>query len=309
MSRPLHYYKRFIIAFIFIILFLLLIPVVILYSTGYRLDKDFSLTPTGGLYVFYPESGAQVYLNGELSDQTSLFERGIFIDELDPENFSVEVRKAGYIPWKKTIEVKGRRVAEAYPYLIPEVMATSSVKRFISLASGTTVTNSLYNEVTELFATSTASSTPALLKRLSDSTTTPIIASSTTIMRKDIEIAIEGTSTAKKIIASWKGGRDSMPFYFCDAERLVCNTTLVVTSGDIKHVDFYPGRNDVVLYSTTDGIYVTELDTRPEQNTHQLLAGNLDFKEDDQRIFVKERATYYELIFTASSTLINATSI
>jgi hypothetical protein len=309
MTRPIHYRKRFFIALIFIVLFFLLIPVVILYSTGYRLDKDFSLTSTGGLYVFYPESGAEVYLNGSLADQTSLFERGIFLDELSPDTFTVEVKKAGYIPWKKTVEVRERRVAEAYPFLIPETISTSSVKRFITLSSGSSVTNSLYEEVADLFSTSTASTTPALLKRLSDSTSTPIVASSTALVKKDIEIAIEGTGTQKRIVAAWKGGADSMPFFFCDAIRSSCLTSLVVTEGDIRHVDFYPGRNDVVIYSTPSGIYATELDRRPEQNTHQLLAGDLDFKEDDQRVFVKDKNNYYELLFVASSTLINATSI
>jgi hypothetical protein len=309
MTRPIHSRKRFFIALVFIILFFLLIPVVILYSNGYRLDKGLSLTSTGGMYVFYPESGAQVYLNGVLSEQTSLFERGIFIDELEPAVFAIEVRKPGYIPWKKTVEVKERRVAEAYPFLIPEIISTSSVKRFITLSSGTSVTNSLYEEVADLFSTSTASTTPALLKRLSDSTSTPIVASSTALIKKDIEISIEGTSTKKKIVAAWKGGADSMPFFFCDVLRSSCRTSLVVTEGDIRYVDFYPGRNDVVIYATPSGIYATELDQRPEQNTRQLLAGDLDFKEDDQRVFVKDKNNYYELLFTASSTLINAISI
>ena len=280
-------------------------PVVLLYSVGYRLDKDFSLTSTGGLYVFYPESDTQVYLDGVLSDQTSLFERGIFIDDLEPISYEVEVRKEGYIPWKKTLVVREKRVTEGYPFLIPEVIGTSSVPRFVKLNTGTSVTNGLYADVVKLFATSTATSTNSLLLNLGRASTSSIVALSTAITKKDIEISVE----KRGIVASWKGSEDSTPFYFCDAERLACGDDFLVVEGAIKYVDFYPGRNDVIIYSTKEGIYATELDKRFPQNTHKLLAGDVDFKEDDQRVFIKDKIGYYELIFTASSTLINAISI
>ena len=310
MTQPLHSSKRLLLAIFFIILFVLFIPVVLLYSMGYRLDKDFSLTSTGGIYVFYPESGAKVYLNGSLSEQTSLFERGLFIDDLEPGPHSLEVTKTGYRTWDKNVEVKKKRVTEAYPFLIPEIVSTSSVPRFITLNSGATVTNNLYGNVTKLFATTTstsASTSPAALKEMLAPTSTTLVASSTAvgIIKKDIQISIEGNY----VIASWKGNRDSAPFYLCDAERLECEDDLIVVEGDIKHVDFYPGRNDVILYSTKEGIFVTELDKREPQNTHKLLSGDLEFREDDQRVFVKEKNNYYELLFTASTTINNAISI
>lgn len=290
---------------VFVFLFILFIPVVLLYSIGYRLDKNFGLTQTGGIYVFYPESGARIFLDGELSDQTSLFERGVFIDEIEPATHRVEVQKPGYISWQKDIEVRESRVAEAYPFLIPSVIGTSSVPRFITLNSGTSVTNTLYGNVAKLFATSTATSTPVLLQKMSGSTSTPIVATSTGIVRKDIQITIEGDY----VIASWKGSKDSIPFYFCDAGRSVCKDDIIVAEGDITHVDFYPGRNDVILYSTDEGVFATELDQRIPVNTHKLLLGKIDFKAMDQRIFVKEKNAYYELLFAASSTLVNAISI
>lgn len=284
------------ITLVFIAFFFLLIPVIILYSAGYRLDKGFSIKSTGGMYIFYPESGAQVYLNGVLSDQTSLFERGIFIDKLDPSSFSLEVRKAGYLPWKKTMQVSESRVSEAYPFLVPAAVSTSSVQRFVTLASGTSVTNSLYEDVKALFEKKkTATSTAAV----------QTFASSTSIVREGVAISIED----RKIIASWRGAKDSTPFYFCDAERLLCKESVVVAEGDIRDVDFYPGRSDVIIYSTKDAIYAAELDLRPMQNVHILLSGNLQFKEDDGRVFVKDKNGYYELLFAASSTLVNQISI
>lgn len=301
MNPPLHSKKRFLITLFFIALFFMIIPLVILYSTGYRLDKGFSLTPTGGMYVFYPESGAEVYLNGVLSDQTSLFERGIFINELDPEVFSVEVRKTGYLPWKKTITVEERRVAEAYPFLVPETVSTSSIQRFVTLASGTSVTNALYEDVVDLFTATT--SKVVATSSVKTATSTQIV------IRKDIALSITGANKEKQLVASWKGTKDATPFYFCDSQRLMCKASLTVAQGDIRDVDFYPGRTDVVIYTTADGLYAAELDLRADQNVRKLLPGTLQFKEDDQRVFVKEKGAYYELLFTASSTLTHAPTI
>lgn len=303
MTQPMHSRKRLIFFIIFLVIFIAFIPVVILYSTGYRLNKNFSLLPTGGIYVFYPESGAQLSIDGKLSDQTTLFSRGIFVDNLTPKTYEIEVNKEGYTAWKKTVEVKEKKVTEGYPFLIPSTLSTSSIPKFVTLASGTSVSNSLYSDVIGLFSTSTASSTK-LLKKIISGTTTPVISTSTALLKKDIEIDVKGNT----LIASWKGNKDSTPFYFCDVERLACKDSFVVLQGDFKKVDFFPGRNDVVLYTTKDGLYVTELDTRPPQNTMKLLSGTLDFEEKGDRVFIHEKNMYYELIFTASTTA-NAISI
>ena len=303
MKQPLNYSRRLLISILFVALFFVFIPVVLLYSIGYRLDKGFTLKSTGGLYVFYPESGAKVYLNDKLTDQTSHFGRGILIDNLQPISYQVQIRKDGYIPRAKNVNVVEKTVVEAYPYLVPEVMSTSSVPKFVTLGSGASVTNTLYGEVVKLFATSTSST--MTLKKVLASTSTALVAPSTGIIRKDIEIDI----VDKSVIASWRGNIESTPFYFCDAERLVCDTELKVTSGNLKHVDFYPGRNDVIIYSTKDGIYATELDQRPPVNTRKLISGNLEFREKDNRVFIKDKGNYFELIFTASTTLNNAISI
>lgn len=306
MTQPMHQGRRLFFFIIFIILFIILIPVVLLYSNGYRLDRDLVLQPTGGIYVFYPESGAQLYVDGELSDQTSLFYRGIFVDNLAPKNYDIEVYKEGYLPWKKNIDVRERKVAEGYPFLIPEIISTSTVPRFVTLASGTSVTNGLYTDIVDLFSTSSATSTtPARLRNIIAGTTTPVIASSTApLVRKDIQVDLVG----KEIVASWQGASASRPFYFCDPLRASCVDSFVVAEGDFKKVDFYPGRNDVILYTKKDGLYVTEIDTRAPQNTMKLLSGALDFETMGDRVFIREKTSYYELLFTASSTA-NAISI
>jgi len=297
--------KRFFVSGIFVVLFIVLIPLILLYSLGYRFNKDFSVFPTGGAYVFYPESGAEVYVNGELGKTTSLFERGIFIDNLNAGTYDIEVRKEFYRPWKKTFDVAERKVAEGYPFLIPEVIATSTVSRFVTVASGASVTNYLYGEVVSLFATTTESK-PKLVLQEKIVATSSVVSTTTALIKKNIEVVLE--KETGRVIASWKGSKETMPFYFCDAARLVCGDSFVVIPNSVRSFDFYPGRNDVLIYNTKDGVYVTELDTRTPQNTFKLISGSVDFRESGDRVFIKEKTAYYEILFIASTTL-NALSI
>ncbi len=306
---------RFLFFLFFIFIFIILIPVAILYSTGYRLTKDFSLQKTGGIYVFYPESGAEVYLDGSLSQTTSLFYRGIFISNLKAQSYDVMVTKPGYRSWNKKIDVKAQRVAEGYPYLIPQDIATSSIPKFISNDYGSE-SNPLYKQVTLLFAATTSvhdlSSTSTVRSLKGFSTTSPYvsapfsIAATSSLIRNNIEIVKDGGW----VKAVWLGSEDSTPFLFCDEERVACQDSVDVMNSDgVKRVDFYQGRNDVILFSKPDGIYITELDTRTPQNTFELLSGsNLDFRTYDQRVFIKDRASIYELLLTPSASSTNQLS-
>jgi hypothetical protein len=290
MTEPMHVGKRFIVFLVFIAIFALLMPAVILYSTGYRIGKDLSLTPTGGIYVYYPESGAGVYVDGKLATETSFFDRSLFVDELVPKKYELSITKEGYLPWHKSVNVTSKKVAEAYPYLVPTVISTTSIQKTLVVPGRATTTNPLYTQLTSLFSTTTGTSSASRL----------VNATSTSIIRKDVEIVMSTSS----MIAVWRGSTGSVPYYFCDEERVKCETAITFLSTKVKRADFYQGRNDIIIYSTKNGIFITELDQRAPKNTFKLLSGDLDFREIDQRVFVKGGKTgFYELELTASSTI------
>jgi len=109
---------RTIIFFIFVFLFALMVPTVILYSQGYRFDFDppaggKRIVQTGGLYLKVAPRNAQVYVNGKLKDTTSIFTNSSFIENLLPKTYDVEIKKDGYWSWQKNLTVKERQVTEA----------------------------------------------------------------------------------------------------------------------------------------------------------------------------------------------------
>ena len=64
----------------------------------------------------------------------------------------------------------------------------------------------------------------------------------------------------------------------------------------ILHVDFYPGRDDVILYTLSDGIYVAEIDKRPWPVRERIIYGdNIDFRIENNNIYIKEGGVIVEI--------------
>lgn len=98
--------------FLFLI-FLTSTPLMIFYSQGYRFDwQKKSLTRTGGLFLQVSPRPADVYINSKFSGKTHFLFGSIFIQNLLPRKYGIEVKKNGYHPWKKNLEVKEKEVTE-----------------------------------------------------------------------------------------------------------------------------------------------------------------------------------------------------
>lgn len=98
---------------------MVLVPVTISYSLGYRLDSGFRLKTTGGLFVASPVSGSEIFINSDLHKRTNLLQSGIFVQNLSPGKYKLLVVREGYIPWAKELEVASRRVTEGRALLVP----------------------------------------------------------------------------------------------------------------------------------------------------------------------------------------------
>lgn len=278
--------KNLIYLLVFTCLFVLCLPFVLLYSLGYDLGKNFSIFKTGGIYVYTSESGAQIFVDDELSETTSLFQRGILLKQLSPEEYHVRVSKEGYLDWKKNISVEGEKVAEAYPFLIPSKPLLTDIPKQIKATSATTsplVFNPVYKKLLSLFD--------------SKANQIPDVATSTSIENAKVAIEKEGNL----LRAYWKGTADRTPFYFCLVDAPICKNDFVVyISKSIEHFDFYPGRNDVILIALGDKLVVTELDKRSPQNTETLYVSKknvaIDFRiVDNETLVIKEGEALTEL--------------
>ena len=118
--------NRTVLFLICLFLFLLVTPSVIFYSQGYRFDLNppaggIKITQTGGLFLKIEPKQAEIYIDGKLIKKTDFLFSSVFIDNLLPKKYKIEVKKEGYFSWEKNLEIRERWVAEAKNIvLIPE---------------------------------------------------------------------------------------------------------------------------------------------------------------------------------------------
>ncbi len=95
-------------------LFLIIAPLIIFYSQGYRFDFETKkITQTGGLFLNILPKQSEIYLDGKLVKKTDFFFGSAFIENLLPRKYNVRVKKQGFFPWNKDLEIKEKQVTDA----------------------------------------------------------------------------------------------------------------------------------------------------------------------------------------------------
>lgn len=241
---------------LFALIFIVAIPTLLLYATGYSLDDAFNLTRRGGVYVYVPEIGAQIFIGDDLRATTSRFEREALIKNLEAKNYLLLVSHENFWPWAKFVDVKKGEVAARFPLLVPKVMQFDEVLK----------NSTDYIAASKLFATSTPAS-----KR-----------------GGDIRVFASGLS----VRAEWLEATSTAPYYFCE-ERAVCqkNINIWTANSQIDTIDFFPGREDAILISFDNAIYALELDTSTYHNIYPIFRGqDPDFRISGGVVYVKDGA-------------------
>ncbi len=232
--------------FLFLVLvFLVSLPFLYLYATGYRFDfqKPTNLISTGGIYVAAERAGAEIFIDGELVRETRTFRKAFYAQNLDAGTHRISVQKEGYHTWVKELPVTKRLVTEAQAFNLPLVPQVRIISEWQS-ATGTPVvrtplllTASTTNSVLATSTTATTSFTrnneyDTLIEHLS--TTSTQIEEKTTEQLKEIfrasttteDVVEEATSTityngvelaraGDEVFASWVGSFEQMPYYYC----------------------------------------------------------------------------------------------
>ena len=91
-------------------LFSVLLPIVLSYSLGYQIDyRNLKIYKTGILYIESRPAGAAIYLNGGKYPDVTPAQ----IEELKPGAYKIVVRREGFYPWEKEVEVRPNMVTKA----------------------------------------------------------------------------------------------------------------------------------------------------------------------------------------------------
>lgn len=104
------------------LIFVLAVPLFILYSIGYRFDPFASqngITITGGLYIGTLANSGEIYLNDEPTRGSRIFLSGVYLQNVAPGVQQVHVQAPGLQTWVKDLPVFPHIVTEAQAFLLP----------------------------------------------------------------------------------------------------------------------------------------------------------------------------------------------
>ena len=93
---------RSIFFWILVVIFLITLPSLIFYTTGYRLsfeNEETSIVTTGGMYVTTDNLEVDVYLNNEQVERPRLFRSAYYIQNITADQHRIVVQSPGYQTW------------------------------------------------------------------------------------------------------------------------------------------------------------------------------------------------------------------
>ena len=248
-----------------VLIFLLALPAVIFYTTGYRLSFEndaTSIVTTGGMYVDTVNTDVEVYLDEAKIEKPRLFRRAYYLQNIAAGKHRIVVQAEGLHTWVKELPVDAHIVTEAAAFNVPVTPrlrpitefqtnadaavyfniatstilgdATSTEVFVIATATATTTydVNPEYDFVATLFASSSSSTVsvfadnaPEPLFQFAPQQPNVLATTSTTSVSIVESGDIHIIDRGWEIYANWKGEEQNIPYYFC-----VSSSTRATTS-------------------------------------------------------------------------------
>jgi hypothetical protein len=273
-------------------IFIVVIPVLVLFSTGYRLDSRFRLVKTGGIYLVNDESGLTVTLDGKIITHAGMFGNNILIRNLLPKAYSMTVEKKGCRPWKRNVTVEEQKVEICYPLLIPLELNRQLVPKYIAHddKKNTRELNEEYTEALNLFRTYEKPA-KGIIPVWVDKAVKKIKLVADRRLKKKVLLSRHGNS----IFVQWTGSDAKRPFFIGSSEKQP------VYSGwkKIHSFGFFPERHDSLLVLLEDHtLYAVGIDTRYKTRIVYRIVSNCNrFAVMDEYVYYFSGKNLYRIDF------------
>lgn len=259
--------------FIFLVcIFLISIPLLYFYATGYRFDvsRPTNFVSTGGISITIGETDAEIFIDDAPVEANRTFRRALYIQGIDVGTHRIHIQKEGYHTWVKELPVSERIVTETAAFntpLVPQVRVitpwlsstgTAVLRTPIQFASttnevivATTTSTSTYSKNTEfealknffIEATTTATSTKrdTIVTKTKDlltpsSTTTTATSTQTLATSTTERSGVKLHHVGEDVYATWVGTFERMPYYYCAGDFPRYSTTTELSDKVIEAV-------------------------------------------------------------------------
>jgi len=176
--------------------------------------------------------------------------------EVSSGSYQVLIAHDNYWPWSQQIEVASGETVEIQPFLIQQ-----SVSQVINAET----------EIRESLLATNGQTIPR--------TDSPLIS-----YNEDVRVFIDGETN---IIAQWNQSTSTAPAFFNCYEG-TCGVS-VFNRLPVEQIEFYPGRDDVIFFATSNGVFAMEIDPSGETQNFQPVVErvqNPSFTTNNGRIYV-----------------------
>ena len=104
---------RTILFYLLVCIFIIVTPIVLFYSEGYRFDFETKkIIETGGFYIKTNPEEVVISINDKVKRITSNFSRNFLVQDLIPKTYNIKISKEGYLSWEKNLEITEKKVSE-----------------------------------------------------------------------------------------------------------------------------------------------------------------------------------------------------
>lgn len=284
------YSKRQSFFFVLMVVFLIMLPAIIFYTTGYRLnlsDSENRIVTTGGMYITADNLEVDVYLDDEQVRRPRLFRSAYYIQDIASGVHRVVVQQDGLNTWVKELPVDPYIVIEAAAFNMPVVpqaryitqyvtnqneivipvnasssdvfrIATSSQLLLFATTSATStyLSNSEYDFIQNTFSTTTATTTSVFDRLLEEVekfgfATTSNGNGTSSIIESVTKGNISLVERAGELYARWNGSDSSIPYYFCV-------TNLPIEDIETRYGEHVALQIETQTISTTTPLYIDQ---------------------------------------------------
>ncbi|HON22037.1 MAG TPA: hypothetical protein PLX48_02680 [Candidatus Paceibacterota bacterium] len=288
------------------IVFIIAALSLVLYSFGYRWDKEkFQPVLTGGLYFRVNTVKPQIYLNGKFLPKATpgLLSSGIFLPNLLPDIYQVEIKKDNYFEWEKKVEVESQKVTSfSFIVLLPKNPMVNNIYQ-VTEAEATTTKLKTSEEIIDFLPL--ANNKEIIIQTKEKATSTDaVLKISNFINGSNVEIYRQklakneslnliphlkiSDGDANEIIFDLTKG-STTTFYLwqrIQPEKLQNLSQLITTTFKLKNpiqkIEFYPNINGKYLILSGKDLMAVDFN---KNETKKITTGIRDFQMKDYSIF------------------------
>ncbi len=255
----------------FITAFIIITPLVILYTAGYGYNfKKGRIEKTGILYVDSKPKEADIYINGQFSGKTDKR-----FPAMLPDKYQLEVKKNGYHSWQKEIEIKSNLTEFAedivlFKDALPINLVEGQIKLFVASPDQRKIIYSSISSTTE----------DLIIMDLKNKSTEKLKSYN---LKNKPEIEFLNCSTEKNLMAFKVISNDPESYLIVNTQTNITSTLSNPPKDTFLNLDWGLDK-DVFLYGLGQkGLYRID---QSSQKTELILSGNiLSFTFDKNTLF------------------------